>query len=273
MRAIVVGGAGFIGSNLCERLLNKDYEVICIDNLSSGTKENLLRLMYNPKFTFVFHDITEHFPATNVDYIINCSIAPMDDSLHFFKVCSYGTFTIAGIARRSGAKVINITGINQDYEEKWLHGLKTIELILNEYKQLKVNHICLNNVYGENMSPNSLLFKIIKSLIKEEELTLSDKQLSQKVSHYFIQDAIDVISCVMEHKNLKVENPITIENPVEYTWSEIILILKDLLKANPELDNEHHETDPPLKNQNTWTKTNLNQGLKETIRYVKKYIS
>jgi len=227
MKFLVTGCAGFLGSNICLRLLNKGHEVIGLDNLSTGRKSNMLEFMYNPLFHFIIHDITEPFPAANVDVIVHCAVSDLKDPLHFLKTCSYGTFNVAGMARRNNAKLICITNYNT-YNEKTKNirdtlfsGFQIMEEILNNYKTLDVRIIKVFNAYGSKSPKNSYVHTLVKDISDKKELKLPVSPMTP-INFCYIKDIIDGIACAIDIDKSKFNSPITL-------GSETVIPLEDFV--------------------------------------------
>lgn len=216
MKFLVIGGAGFIGSNLCQRLLLKGHEVICLDNLSTGFKQNIVSFVYNPSFNFVLHDITEPYAAANVDCIIHCANPVLSDSLHFLKTCSQGAFNVAGIARRNNARVIylsnseiygNIYDLKLPEEGNSVINNNTVasgylmaEAIFNNYKNLDVRILRLFDVYGPRMPEKHIFRKVINDFVLKKN-SEENYSLESVIYSCYIDDVIDGIFLALESKN------------------------------------------------------------------------
>jgi UDP-glucuronate decarboxylase len=228
MKVLVIGGAGFIGSNICLRLLNKGHEVICLDNISSGAKRNMMEFMYNPLFHFIIHDIITPIPVSNVDAVVFCALPTIqDDVLHFLKTCSFGAFNIAGIARRNESRIIwvrdndfyydfSFKGVTNgvwetpmkdisfspklDFMLERQNGNAMIESIFSNYTYLDVRSIYTPTVYGPKMNKDTFLGGVFNKLLskKEKELKLPlDLNLSS-ISALYIDDLMDSVSYSLE---------------------------------------------------------------------------
>ena len=298
MKVLVTGGAGFIGSHICKRLLDKNYEVICLDNLSTGYKQNVMEFLYNPKFNFIIHDVTDPFPAANVDIIIHCAIPDLEDPLHFYKTCSYGTYNVAGMARRNKAKVIFLSSSlyyghtgecstaedshiildsRAPKEEKTLiRGYQLAESILSEYTQLDTRIIRLHDVFGPKMRQDHWLSKIIlASISKEKTLTLDNNFLyHDTTSLCYIEDAIDLVSCAVEIE--KFPNPMNMSDE-QVTISKIMNEIENINNHKLELIFSNYLESRLAKNITTIihnapyrrNKIGIQEGLNRTIDYFK----
>lgn len=213
IKVVVLGGSGFIGSNICSRLLNKGHEVICIDNLSTGSKSNMMEFLFNPLFHFIVHDITSPISISGIDVVIHCATPDLIDPLHFLKTCSYGAFTAAGIARRNNAKLICIssnkvyggsdTSNTHEPETDILSpditsiGINTMESILKNYTTLSVKTLRLYDVYGPKMNKESFIFDSLRRIQKNEDFVIHYNPSSIICSCY-VDDVVDAVCCAVE---------------------------------------------------------------------------
>lgn len=215
MKILVTGGAGFIGSHICFKLLKKGHEVICLDNLSTGSKRNTMEFMYNPLFHLIIHDITEPFPAANVDLIVHCAIPDRRDPLHFLKTCSYGTFNVAGMARRNNSKLIclassEIYSTRQNAMEERLgiddleddtSGYQMMESILKNYKYLDVRILRVFDTYGPKMSSNHFFHGLFRDITSGKDVYLPYSS-SSDIALCFVSDVVDGFSQAVNMKKL-----------------------------------------------------------------------
>lgn len=216
LKVVVLGGSGFIGSNICLRLLNKGHEVICIDNLSTGSKSNMMEFLFNPLFHFIVHDITSPISISGIDIVIHCATPDLTDPLHFLKTCSYGTFTAAGIARRNNSKLICLSsdkvygseGVDDTLEisndiwnaDTYSIGINTMETILKNYSSLDIKILRLYNIYGPKMNINSFIYSALK-IIQNGEDILINHHPSSEICSCFVDDLVDAICCLMDMQN------------------------------------------------------------------------
>ena len=302
-RVLVTGGAGFIGSYLCEKLLNKGYEVICCDNFYTGNKDNLEKILDNKNFDLLRHDIT--FPLyLEVDIILNfaCPASPVhyqNDPVQTVKTCVHGAINMLGLAKRTNATImqastsevygdpeihpqsedykgaVNITGPRACYDE----GKRCAETIFWDYKRqhdVNIKIIRIFNTYGPRMQPNDgrVVSNFIMQALSNKEITIYGEG-DQTRSFCYVDDLISGVLLMMEKDGFC--GPINLGNPSEITIkqlaSEIIeitgskskLIFKDLPLDDP----QQRCPDISLaKRELKWQpKYNRSQGLKKTIEY------
>ena len=310
MKILVTGGAGFIGSHLCKKLLEDGNDVICLDNFFTGTKDNVLDLMDNKKFELLRHDVT--FPLyVEVDQIYNlaCPASPIHyqfDPVQTTKTSVHGAINMLGLAKRTKARIlqastsevygdpevhpqvesywgrVNPVGIRSCYDE----GKRCAEtLFFDYYRQNKVDIrvIRIFNTYGPNMHPNDgrVVSNFIVQALNNEDITIYGDG-SQTRSFQYVDDLIDGMVRMMNNKENFV-GPVNIGNPHEFTIKELAekvlemipeskskIIYKDL----PQDDPKQRQPDISLaKEKLDWEpKTELEEGLTKTIEYFKKII-
>jgi len=293
LKILVTGGSGFLGSNICIRLLNKGHEVICLDNLSSGHKQNVMEFMFNPKFSFILHDITEPFTSAYVDAVVHCAVPDMRDSLHFLKTCSYGAFNVAGIARRNNARLIYISsfewygharggdtpieegsvGLHQGYDVT--AGFQFAESIFNNYKKLDIRILRLFDFYGPKMSENVFIGNLIKNIIDNKNILL-DENRSQLIRSCYIDDILDAISCAVEIKDFE-KGPINIGASQTISLEDFIFKAKQFSCSKSEvqysLDEKpfiigHNPSTEKAERILKWKeKITYDQGIAKTIKF------
>ena len=295
MKVLVTGGAGFIGSNVCQRFVNKGHEVICLDNLSTGYKNNMLEFMYNPLFHFIIHDITEPFPAANVDAVIHCATPDLKDPLHFLKTCSYGIFNVAGMARRNNAKLICISGdsiygsnlaCGSTEDEVGILspadtlcvGHQAMESILNNYKTLDVRIVRLFNTYGPKMSRKHILHVLIKDIISKKTLNIPFNPKTV-LNFCFIADILDGISCTFDLAKDKFNSPINLASENQIYLDEFVSLVKEETESvcNVSYISEHRPSEffkqPNIEKAKKvlhWSqKVDYKKGIKAYIEYIR----
>lgn len=292
-KVVVTGGLGFIGSNICLRLLNKGHEVICLDNLSSGRKRNMMEFLYNPLFHFIIHDITDPFSISGIDLIIHCATPDLIDPLHFLKTCSYGAFTVAGMARRNSAKLIclssnkvygsnssdisesNVDVINPDILST---GINTLESILRNYTTLDTKILRIFDVYGPKMDTSSFIYENLRRIDKGEAVSISAHPAS-KICSCYIDDVVDAVCCAMEIKlsekifNIGSKQDITFEDffklavqlsesksTIKYSWKDE----KDILNLG-----DIANTEKASENLRWKAKFDYTLGLKKLLNFIR----
>jgi UDP-glucuronate decarboxylase len=305
-RVLVTGGAGFLGSFLCERLLAQDCDVVCVDNFYTGTKRNIVHLLNNPYFELIRHDIT--FPLyLEVDEIYNfaCPASPIhyqNDPVQTTKVNVHGSINMLGLAKRTKAKIlqastsevygdpavhpqtevywgnVNCIGIRSCYDE----GKRCAEtLFFDYYRQHKLNIrvVRIFNTYGPRMHPNDgrVVSNFILQALKNEDLTVYGDG-HQTRSFCYVDDMIEGVIRMMNTPD-DFTGPVNLGNPEEYRivdLAEKIIRLtrsksKIVFKKLPEDDPLQRKPDIELaKTKLQWQpKMQLEEGLKQTIDYFK----
>lgn len=306
-RILVTGGAGFIGSHLCERLLNEGNEVICLDNYFTGSKRNIIHLLDNPYFEVVRHDITEAYYA-EVDEVYNlaCPASPIHyqhDPIKTIKTSVVGATNMLGLAKRINAKILQAStsevygdpNIHPQPESYWGNvnpiGLRSCydegkrcaeSLFINYHKQnnVRIKIIRIFNTYGTRMNTNDgrVISNFIVQALKGEDITIYGKG-NQTRSFQFVDDLVEGMIRMMNTDDT-VTGPINIGNPTEFsildlakkiieiTGSSSNLIFKPL----PEDDPMQRKPDISLakKTLNNWEpKVSLDEGLLKVIEYFK----
>ncbi len=309
-RILVTGGAGFVGSHLCRRLLEMGDEVICLDNLQTCGKENIYDLLANPKFTFVLHDVTIPF-WTKVDEIYNlaCPASPIHyqfNPVKTTKTSVIGAINMLELAKDNNAKIlqastsevygdpsihpqpesywgnVNTIGIRSCYDE----GKRVAETLFFDYhRQFKVDIrvIRIFNTYGPKMAENDgrVVSNFIIQALKNEDITIFGSG-NQTRSFQFVDDLIDGMIRMMNNVEGFV-GPVNIGNPGEFTMKELaekILMLipesssKLVFKDLPSDDPKQRKPEIALaKEKLNWEpKIALEEGLKKTIEYFREVV-
>ena len=308
-KILVTGGAGFLGSHLCNYLLEQGDEVICADNFYTGSKVNIDSMLTNPRFELIRHDIT--FPLyVEVDEIYNlaCPASPVHyqlDPVQTTKTSVHGAINMLGLAKRVGTKIlqastsevygdpsihpqvegywgnVNPIGIRSCYDE----GKRCAEtLFFDYYRQhnLKIKVARIFNTYGPNMQLNDgrVVSNFIAQAIKNQDITIYGEGLQTR-SFCFVDDLIYAFHLFMNSKNDLV-GPINIGNSNEFTIKELALLVIKLTKSKSKIINKPLPLDDPIRRQPDisqakkllgWTpKIELEEGLIRTIDYFKKVI-
>ena len=305
-KVLVTGGAGFIGSHLCKKLLEKGCEVICLDNLYSGSKENLLEMFQNPYFEFVRHDITFPYYA-EIDEIYNlaCPASPIHyqkDPVQTTKTSVHGSINMLGLAKRTKAKIlqastsevygdpekhpqnetywgnVNPIGIRSCYDES----KRCAETLFYDYKRqynVKIKIVRIFNTYGPNMQINDgrVVSNFIYQAINNQNLTMYGNG-SQTRSFCYVEDLIDGLIKMMDTKE-NFTGPVNLGNPTENTMNQLANLIIKLTGSKSKItfnplpldDPKHRKPDIEMANKNLgWhPKISLKEGLLKTIKYFK----
>ncbi len=310
-RILVTGGAGFIGSHLCEKLLNKGNEVICLDNYFTGSKANILHLMKNDYFEMVRHDITSPY-YTEVDeiYHLACPASPIHyqyNAIKTIKTSILGAINMLGCAKRVKGKILQastseVYGDPEEHpqqEEYWGHvnpigsrscydeGKRCAEsLFINYYKQnnVKIKIIRIFNTYGPRMLPNDgrVISNFIIQALNNEPITVYGKG-TQTRSFQYVDDLVEGMTRMMDTKD-HITGPVNLGNPKEYTILELAEKIIQMTGSSSKIKYEPLPEDDPIQRQpditkakqllNSWDpKIGLEEGLDKTIHYFKKIIS
>ena len=303
---LVTGGAGFIGSHLCERLLKEGNNVICMDNYFTGRKRNIVHLLNNPYFELVRHDIT--FPYyVEVDEIYNlaCPASPVHyqfDPVSTLKTSVIGAINMLGLAKRVKARIlqastsevygdpivhpqqesywgnVNPIGLRSCYDE----GKRCAETLFMDYHRqnnVDVKIIRIFNTYGSNMRPDDgrVVSNFIVQALKGEDLTIYGDG-TQTRSFQYVDDLVEGMIRMMATENFT--GPVNLGNPGEFTMLELAEIVirmtgsksKITFMPLPSDDPRQRKPDITLAKEklNGWeTKVKLEEGLKPTIEYVR----
>ena len=304
-RILVTGGAGFVGSHLCERLLNEGNEVICLDNYFTGSKRNIEHLMDSHYFELVRHDVTNPY-MVEVDEIYNlaCPASPVHyqyNPIKTIKTSVMGAINMLGLAKRVGAKIlqastsevygdpavhpqpetywgnVNPIGLRSCYDE----GKRCAETLFMDYhiqNDVKIKIIRIFNTYGPNMNPNDgrVVSNFIVQALKGEDITIFGNG-KQTRSFQYVDDLIEGTVRMMNSREGFV-GPVNIGNPHEFTMLELANKVIGLTNSKSKLIHLPLPQDDPLQRQpiielakkelNNWSpKVELEEGLTKTISY------
>ncbi len=309
-RILVTGGAGFIGSHLCERLLNDGHEVICLDNYFTGSKENIIHLLENPYFELIRHDVTMPF-FIEVDEIYNlaCPASPIHyqyNPIKTIKTSVMGAINMLGLAKRINAKVLQAS-TSEVYGDPFVHpqsedywgncnpigprscydeGKRCAESLFVNYKvqnnvRIKIQRIF--NTYGPNMHPydGRVVSNFIVQALKNEDITIYGDG-SQTRSFCYVDDMVEAMIRLMDTQD-DFTGPVNTGNPNEFTIKElaekVIKITgassKIVYKSLPEDDPKQRQPNIDLaqKMLNWEPHIQLQEGLEKTVAYFKKNVS
>jgi UDP-glucuronate decarboxylase len=303
-RALVTGGAGFLGSHLCERLLEQDYDVLCIDNFYSGTKDNVSHLLANPHFELSRHDIT--FPLyVEVDEIYNlaCPASPVHyqfDPVQTTKTSVHGAINMLGLAKRVKARILQASTsevygdpkVNPQTEDYWGNvnpigpracydeGKRCAEtLFFDYYRQhgLDIKVVRIFNTYGPRMHPNDgrVVSNFIGQALNGRPITVFGKG-SQTRSFCYVDDLIAAMTGFMQTPSSE-PGPINLGNPHEFTILELAQQVIAMTGSKSKIVFNPLPTDDPVQRRPDITyarkligwepKIKLNEGLRRTIEY------
>ncbi|MDO8511950.1 MAG: SDR family oxidoreductase [bacterium] len=300
---LVTGGAGFIGSHLCERLLNDGHEVICADNFFTGSKENVRHLLDNKHFEMIRHDVTD--PLTvEVDQIYNlaCPASPVHyqyNPIKTIKTSTVGVVNMLGLAKRVKARIlqtstsevygdpnehpqketywgnVNPLGLRSCYDE----GKRVAESLFMSYHRqnnVDIRIVRIFNTYGPRMHPNDgrVVSNFIIQALKNEPITIYGDGTHTR-SFCYVDDLVDGLVRMME--NTEMIGPVNLGNPVEITVGELANRIVKLIGSKSEIVYKTIPDDDPKKRQPDITlakkflkwepKVELEEGLKKTIGY------
>jgi len=303
-RVLVTGGAGFLGSFLCERLLQANCDVVCVDNFYTGTKRNIVHLLENPYFELVRHDIT--FPLyLEVDEIYNfaCPASPIhyqNDPVQTTKVNVHGSINMLGLAKRTKAKIlqastsevygdptvhpqtedywgnVNCVGIRSCYDE----GKRCAETLFFDYyrqHQLNIRVVRIFNTYGPRMHPNDgrVVSNFIQQALNNADITVYGDG-KQTRSFCYVDDLIEGVIQMMNTPGDFI-GPVNLGNPEEYSILELAEKIIALTRSKSKIVFEPLPQDDPLQRKPNielardklkWEpRKQLEAGLEETINY------
>ncbi len=303
-RVLVTGGAGFLGSHLCERLLDDGHDVLCLDNFYTGTKENVAHLLGNPHFELLRHDVT--FPLyVEVDEIYNlaCPASPIHyqhDPVQTTKTSVHGAINMLGLAKRTKAKIlqastsevygdpevhpqpegywghVNPVGVRSCYDE----GKRCAETLFFDYRRqhgLRIKVARIFNTYGPRMHPNDgrVVSNFIVQALRGEPLTLYGDG-SQTRSFCYVDDLVEALVRLMASPD-DFTGPVNTGNPDEFTIRELAEQVLALTGSTSEIVQRPLPADDPTQRQPDialarevlgWEpKIRLAEGLRPTVAY------
>jgi UDP-glucuronate decarboxylase len=309
-RVLVTGGAGFLGSHLCDRLIEQDNDVLCVDNFFSSTRRNIEHLIGHPRFELMRHDVV--FPLhVEVDEIYNlaCPASPVHyqfDPVQTTKTSVIGAINMLGLAKRVKAKIlqastsevygdpavhpqpesywgnVNPIGYRSCYDE----GKRCAETLFFDYRRqhnLPIKVVRIFNTYGPRMHPHDgrVVSNFIVQALKGEDLTMYGDG-SQTRSFCYADDLVDVIMRMMATGN-EITGPINIGNPGEFTIRELAELVLDITGSQSRLVSLALPSDDPKQRRPDisqarevlgWEpKTQLREGLIKTIAYFDELLS
>lgn len=309
-RILVTGGAGFLGSHLCERLLVDGHDVICLDNFFTGTKDNIAHLLKNPRFELMRHDVT--FPLyVEVDQIYNlaCPASPVHyqyDPVQTTKTSVHGAINMLGLAKRTKARIfqastsevygdphvhpqsesywgnVNPIGLRSCYDE----GKRCAETLFFDYHRqhgMEIKVARIFNTYGPRMHPNDgrVVSNFIVQALKGEPITIYGDG-SQTRSFCYVDDLIEGFLRMMNTPS-DFTGPVNLGNPGEFTMIELAEKVKAITGSSSELVRKPLPQDDPRQRQPDislakklldWEpKVKLEKGLIKTVKYFEGYLN
>lgn len=307
-RILITGGAGFIGSHLCERLLNEGSEVICLDNYFTGSKENIAHLFKNRYFELVRHDITTpYFAEVDEIYNLACPASPIHyqyNPIKTTKTSVMGAINMLGLAKRVKAKVLQASTsevygdpeIHPQHEAYWGHanpigvrscydeGKRCAEsLFINYYKQndVKIKIVRIFNTYGPRMHPDDgrVVSNFIVQALQNKDITIYGDG-DQTRSFQYVDDLVEGLIRMMNSSD-DFTGPVNIGNPNEYTIRELAEIVIRMTDSKSNITWLPLPQDDPLQRQpdialakkkldNWHPRINLDEGLGKTIEHFRK---
>ena len=303
-KILVTGGAGFLGSHLCDRLVEQGHHVLCVDNYFTGSKKNIEHLLSNPRFEVIRQDVC--FPLyVEVDEIYNlaCPASPkfyQQDPIQTTKTSILGAYNLLGLAKRTGAKIlqastseiygdptvhpqqesywgnVNPIGIRSCYDE----GKRAAETLFFDYHRqhgVRIKVMRIFNTFGIRMSPDDgrVVSNFIVQALRGEDITIYGDG-SQTRSFCYVTDTVDAMIRLMATDDT-VTGPINVGNPGEFTMLELAQKVIDFTKTSSKIVHKDLPSDDPQQRRPDitlaqeilgWTPTfDLDEGLKRTIRY------
>ncbi len=309
-RIMITGGCGFLGSHLCEQMLAKGHEVICVDNCFTGTKRHIRNLLDHHSFEFLRHDVT--FPLyVEIDQIFNmaCPASPIHyqyDPVQTVKTSVHGAINMLGLAKRVKAKIlqastsevygdpeihpqtesywgrVNPIGLRACYDES-KRCAETLFFDYHRQHKLKIKVARIFNTYGPRMHPNDgrVVSNFIVQALKNAPITIYGDG-GQTRAFCYVDDLVDGLVRLMETPD-EFTGPVNLGNPVEFTILELARKVIELTGSNSKIVHEPLPQDDPqqrkpdislAKSELQWEpKVTLEQGLKKTIAYFDKLLS
>lgn len=307
-RILVTGGAGFIGSHLCKKLLEQNNEVICADNLFTGRKENVAGLLWHPGFKLVQHDVTKPF-YLEVDQIYNlaCPASPVHyqyDPIKTTKTSVLGALHLLGLAKKNKARILQAS-TSEVYGDPKVHpqpegyygnvnpigpracydeGKRAAEALFFSYyqqHQVEIRILRIFNTYGPNMRMDDgrVVSNFIVQALQDKDITIYGDGMQTR-SFCYVSDLVEGMVSLMEQGGLGLAGPFNIGNPSEITMADLAERILGLTGSSSKVVHQKLPADDPIKRKPDisrikeaigWEpKVSLEQGLGETIAYFKK---
>jgi len=309
-RILITGGAGFIGSHLCERLLNEGNEVLCLDNYFTGSKRNIYHLLENPYFELIRHDVTApYFVEVDEIYNLACPASPIHyqyNPIKTVKTSVMGAINMLGLAKRIKSKILQAStsevygdpSIHPQPESYWGHvnpigirscydeGKRCAETLFTDYhhqNKVRIKIVRIFNTYGPNMHPDDgrVVSNFIVQALKNEEITIYGDG-SQSRSFQYVDDLLEGMIRMMNTGD-HVTGPVNLGNPVEFTILELAELILKMTGSRSKLSFLPLPQDDPVQRQpdislareilDGWSpRVDLESGLDLTINYFRNLI-
>jgi UDP-glucuronate decarboxylase len=310
-RALVTGGAGFLGSHLVERLLDQGNEVICLDNLFTGIKQNIEHLLGNPQFEFIRHDVTNplHYEVDEI-YNLACPASPIHyqyDPVQTIKTSVHGAINVLDLAKRLNVRVFQASTsevygdpvVHPQPEEYWGNvnpigprscydeGKRCAETLFFDYHRqygLDIRVARIFNTYGPRMHPNDgrVISNFIIQALRDEDITIYGDGLQTR-SFCYVDDMIDGFIRLMAGSGKDFIGPINFGNPKEFTIRQLGETIIEMTGSSSKLDFRALPIDDPKQRQPNISRarellgwrpvTDVESGLRKTIEYFDKLLS
>jgi UDP-glucuronate decarboxylase len=310
LRVLVTGGAGFIGSHLCRRLLAQGHEVLAVDNFYSSARRNVLDLLSEPRFELIRHDVT--FPLyveTDQIYHLACPASPVfyqRDPVQTTKTCVHGSINMLGLAKRIGARIL-LTSTSEVYGDPELHpqsesywgnvnpigirscydeGKRCAETLFFDYyrqHRLQIKVARIFNTYGPTMLPNDgrVVSSFIVQALRGEPLTVYGDG-TQTRSFCYIDDMVDGIIALMNSAP-EITGPINLGNPGEFTMMDLARKVLALTGSTSPIEYRPLPADDPVRRRPDISRAvevlgwkpavELDDGLRPTVEYFRRYLT
>ena len=312
-KILITGGAGFLGSNLSERLLNEGNKIYCLDNFYTGFKRNIEHLLDHPDFELIEHDVIEPLDKLNLDvdqiYNLACPASPphyQEDPVFTTRTAIFGVINCLELARKTGARVfqastsevygdplvhpqpeeywgsVNPIGIRSCYDE----GKRVGETLMFDYHRqhgVDIRIVRIFNTYGPRMNPEDgrVVSNFIVQALRGEDITIYGDG-KQTRSFCYVDDLVDGMIRLMDSGD-DVTGPINIGNPNEFTILELATLVKSMVDSDSQIILQDLPSDDPKQRKPNidlaqsvlgWQPTiELEDGLRKTINYFKTIVS
>lgn len=311
MRILVTGGAGFIGSHLCRRLINEGHQVICLDNLFTGTRNNVKDLIDRSNFELIIQDVTQPIQLDNIDQIYNlaCPASPIHYQYNPVKTVEtnvIGAINVLNLAKRTGACVLQAStsevygdpNVHPQNEEYWGNvnpigirscydeGKRAAETLFFDYHRqygVDIKVVRIFNTYGPNMQKNDgrVVSNFIVQAIEGKDITIYGDGLQTR-SFCFVSDLVEGIVRLM-NSDKAITGPINIGNPSEFTVKQLAEMIISMTKSESAIVYKPLPQDDPKKRKPDITLAmrglewipvvGIHEGLEKTIKYFEEYPS